>query len=310
VSLTYDGQDSGPSSADAVMFARAAAAPAELIIDNKDPEFSTTGEWLESYAIDEYAGSSLVGYEKGTTATWRPDLEGGGTFDVHVWYSGKIGSGEPGYYERDAYASYHVTHSGGITIVELDQNVDQGQWVYLGTFDFPGGTAGSVCLGPDSQDADPSVADAVKFSRVIGFPDDVVVDNLDAEFSSTGEWRESYAIDEYAGSSLVGWFAGTSATWTPDLDETGYYDVYAWWSGKIGSGAPGYYQRDSSANYVVESLNGTSVITIDQDDHSGEWVYLASFDFASGTAGSVTLVHDDVDFWPSIADAVKWVLVV
>jgi hypothetical protein len=302
VVLVHDAEDPQATSADAVRFIKKPTVGIpELVVDNLDAGFAATGTWLESYATDEYAGSSVVGYQVGATATWTPDLPATTDYEVYAWWSGQCGQG---CYDRDSQATYTITHAEGTTTVDVDQDANPGEWVSLGTYTFQAGASGSVMLKHDSQDPQPTSADAVKFAPVA---DVVIVDNQDAgRFATTGTWVESYAADEFAGSSVVSTGSGAAATWTPDLPGTGAYDVYAWWSGQCGQGC---YDRDSQATYTIAHADGTASVDVDQDTGSGQWVFLGAYQFESGTSAAVTLTHDADDGQPTSADAVKFVRV-
>ena len=138
-------------------------------------------------------------------------------YDVFVWYSGANPSG--GQYDRDDAAEYDITHGGTTDTVILDQDVDMGQWVSLGSYAFTGTGVENVKVTSHATSQSPPVnstsADAVRWTRG---GNDVIVDNLDAgDFATTGVWSESGAADEYAGSSLWSGTAGSTATWTPTL---------------------------------------------------------------------------------------------
>ena len=129
---------------------------------------------------------------------------------------------------------------------------------------------------------------------------EIIIDNLDSKFSTSGSWSESGAADEYAGSSLFSRSLGSSATWTPALPEAGSYEVYVWYSGSSA------YDRDTNADYTVNHAGGSENIVIDQNQGSGEWVLLGLFSFNAGSSGNVTLLHD-VKSGGTSADAVKFV---
>ena len=139
-------------------------------------------------------------------------------------------------------------------------------------------------------------------------PVPVIVDNLDAGFTTTGiDWAESAAVDEYNGSSVYTNDVGDTARWTPDLSEAGLYKVFAWWASQYATG--GYYDRDSAATYIiVGSPTGSSplVVDVDQDHNSGQWYLLGTYAFDAGQGGYVELVRDQADGAATSADAVKF----
>jgi len=136
-------------------------------------------------------------------------------------------------------------------------------------------------------------------------PDDIVVDNLDAEFSTTGTWAESNVSDEWAGSSFYCWPSpGGTATWTPALTVAGTYKVYAWWANHAGAS-----DRDSDAEYTVTYAGGAQdTSAVDQDNNGGQWNLLGTYAFDASGTENVTLLSDlsDPAGRPTSADAVKF----
>ena len=130
-------------------------AASEVIIDNQDSGFSTSGTWSESGASDEYEGSSVFSKILNSSATWTPTLPEAGLYDVYVWYTGST-------YNRDTDASYTVNYAGGSETIGIDQNQGSGDWVLLGTFTFNAGISGNVILLRDAETGGTS-ADAVRF---------------------------------------------------------------------------------------------------------------------------------------------------
>jgi len=134
---------------------------ADIIVDNLSPDFAKTGTWNESAAIDEYAGSSVTATAIGAKATWRPTLSQAGTYDVYAWWSAKKADGTR--YDRDSQAGYVIHYSGGTATRTVDQDLNSGKWVRLGTFTFAAGTSGYVDLVRDTANGVSTCADAVRF---------------------------------------------------------------------------------------------------------------------------------------------------
>jgi len=291
--------------------------PGEVIVDNLSSGFSATGSWKESAATDEYAGSSFHTNEIGATASWQPVLAAG-EYEVYVWYSAQRATG--GTYDRDSAAEYLVAHAGGTTIVVVDQDINSGQWVLIGSFQFNGDGYGAVHVARDESDGVATIADAVRFvpTGVSPSPEpepepepepqpelvEVIVDNLSNEFSTTGTWKESSAVDEYEGSSLHTNDIGAAATWQPALI-AGEYEVYVWYSAERANGS--MYDRDSAAEYNVVHASDVDTVTVDQDINSGQWVLLGSFEFDGSGDEYVQVIRDARDGVATIADAVAFV---
>ena len=131
--------------------------------------------------------------------------------------------------------------------------------------------------------------------------EEVIIDNSDADFSTTGTWAVSIATDVYSDNSLYSRTVDSSATWTPILIESGIYEVYVWYSGSE------YGNRDTSADYTVNYAGGSETIMVNQDQGSGSWLLIGTFSFNAGSNGNVTLVSNTNNSRVSIADAVKFV---
>ncbi|MEX0641635.1 MAG: C25 family cysteine peptidase [Pirellulales bacterium] len=150
------------------------------------------------------------------------------------------------------YRSTYYAGGDGGPAYKKNQDASSGQWVSLGQHYMNDDGAEYVTLvRPDRDDDNPDFgstsADAVKFVR-LSDNNTTIVDNQDAGFSSTGDWNESIATDEYDGSSLYTFEDGATAKFTPALPGEGLYEVFAWWSR---AWAGGNLDRDSTATYYV-----------------------------------------------------------
>src|SRR5262249_9139935 len=64
-------------------------------------------------------------------------------------------------------APHSITSTGGTTTVNVNQQVNGGQWNLLGVFNFAAGTAGYVRISDGFADAGKlAMADAIKFSYI------------------------------------------------------------------------------------------------------------------------------------------------
>ncbi len=110
----------------------------------------------------------------------------------------------------------------------------------------------------------------------------VVVDNGDANFSTTGDWTESKDQGAWSTASIYTKDAGATATWTPSLTQAGTYVVLIRWT-KTGTRTP-------NAQYTVNYAGGSRTFTIDQSGgQDAKWARLGTFHFNAGTSGNVTL---------------------
>ena len=143
----------------------------ECIIDNKDPGFSVmSGTWktnsggTDRWPIDDQASADYR-YVRTTSesetarAQWACTTLPAGTYEVFGWW--------PDFsYSMGENISYEVHHSGGVTPVPVDQNVNGGQWVSLGTYTFAEGSHVVQLHNGQSTPGDYVVADAVKFAKL------------------------------------------------------------------------------------------------------------------------------------------------
>ena len=130
----------------------------DFYLDNDGPAnygYSETGAWADSTLTGWTVGSptryATCG-SAGNTATWRPNLRAGGSYQVYAYKIVQPNS--------DPNARYDV--AGSTTFV--DGTAGSSGWVSLGTFTLPAGTANAVTL--TSSGSGCARADAVKFVRI------------------------------------------------------------------------------------------------------------------------------------------------
>ena len=134
----------------------------------------------------------------------------------------------------------------------------------------------------------------------------IIIDNLDSDFSSVGDWKESVAIDEIQGSSLYASSGTSIATYTPSDLEPGNFQVLAWWSGRLPQGTTA--ARASNVIYEVTHGLSKNSIRIDQGSQSGQWISLGTYEFdgLGGEAVTVSAPHG-LSSLPVSADAIAFV---
>lgn len=116
----------------------------------------------------------------------------------------------------------------------------------------------------------------------------VVVDNGDAGFSTTGSWAESSGQGSWGTPSMSTNEYGATAIWKPDLAQSGAYQILIRWT-KVGS-------RTENAQYTINCADGSRTRTINQSgDKDAKWVSLGLFQFDAGNSGSVVLECTDTD---------------
>lgn len=128
-----------------------------IIIDDRGEGFSCSGYWYSASASDAYNGYYYwTPYDGEYTAAWTPgDRLPAGTFEVYTrWFSNAY---------RSESVAYTVHHAGGDDTVFVNQRLNGGAWVLLGTYDFAAATGGVSLHHTRRGDDDRACADAVKF---------------------------------------------------------------------------------------------------------------------------------------------------
>ncbi|MET0261528.1 MAG: PA14 domain-containing protein, partial [Rariglobus sp.] len=115
----------------------------EVVLDNTSGSGVTiNGAWTTSSSSIGYYGSDYLtdgNAGKGTkSVVYAPTLPSSGAYDVYVMFS--AGSSRPG------NVPVTIAHAGGSKTVTVDQQINNGAWVLLGTYNFNAGTAGTVTI--------------------------------------------------------------------------------------------------------------------------------------------------------------------
>lgn len=162
----------------------------EVITDN-DPAFkgprealmrqqgfySESGGWssagegfadtLAVYTFDDFpwrAGTArqapCAGDEPDASVSWTPQIARRGSYAVYISYKSLPNSCQT--------AHYTVRHLGGQTEFTVNQRRGGGTWIYLGTFEFAEGSAGSVTLDNRGPEGEVVTADALKVGGGMG----------------------------------------------------------------------------------------------------------------------------------------------
>jgi len=124
-----------------------------------------------------------------------------------------------------------------------------------------------------------------------------VVDDADATF--VGDWGyssyipgfydEGYRYNHPGGSQAT-------ATWSFNIPQAGSWEVFATWSS--------YKNRATNAPYTINHAQGTTTVTVNQEQNGGEWVSLGTYNFETGQT-NVKLTDNANDV--VIADAIQLV---
>jgi hypothetical protein len=129
---------------------------------------------------------------------------------------------------------------------------------------------------------------------------ELIVDNLDANTSQTGNWQSSIGLNPYLGDSKFCAGADCTFTWEPNLPVSGSYRVYAYWT----------YHADRSSNvpYRIDHDGGTDTVIVNQHDQAlaSQWNVLGTYDLTAGVNGTVTVSGENGE---ANADAVRYLLI-
>jgi hypothetical protein len=138
--------------ADAIRLEFVSSSVSDVVVDDSSAGF--VGSWPLSSSTSGYYGSGYRYRWAGSgsnTATWSFSIPLTGSWRVYaMWTSGS---------NRASDAPYTVYHAGGATIVDVNQQVNGGSWVAIGTYSFNAGS-GSVRLTDNANGV--VIADAIK----------------------------------------------------------------------------------------------------------------------------------------------------
>jgi len=127
-----------------------------VILDDQSPRFGTTpaGTWTSSTATNGFKGRIYQASDPQATARWTPQLPRAGSYRVYAWWGGAASSLDPA-------VQFVVKSAGGFFTNVVNQKLNAGQWVLLGTYDFAANCEEFVSLRPSGTGL--AVADAVRF---------------------------------------------------------------------------------------------------------------------------------------------------
>ena len=143
---------------------------------------------------------------------------------------------------------------------------------------------------------------------------EVVLDNDSAGVTFSGAWADSTAgarwYDEdygatadavrYRSASTSAGSETATATYTPNIQEAGFYPIYVWASAGT---------NRTSQLYKVNHTGGQTQLRVDHSMVGNGWVYLGTYYFDSGSsaaAGSVVISNEGAAGKVVIADAVRF----
>ncbi len=199
-----------------------AVEPIEIILDNDSPYVTVQEEseapWETVSSPQAYGGTYLrqnvsfgvLGLE---AVTYAPPITEEGLYNIYVWH--------PESDEHLSGAWMRIYYAGGIDILYVNQQVNGGQWVWIGT--WPLGLESTLVI--DSINSDPqhyTVADAVKFERAGTFATHSTLPSNTVAFTDsdlTPDMRYFYRIAASNSAGLSSWSEIASVT----LPATNHY---------------------------------------------------------------------------------------
>ncbi|MDX1971134.1 MAG: N-acetylmuramoyl-L-alanine amidase [Candidatus Sumerlaeia bacterium] len=138
------------------------STPATVVtVDNTDAGFTAPSTaWFTGTSIAGYLGTNY--HTRATqaisdAATWSANLPTSGSYKVEARWTAAS--------NRAASAPYVVSHAGGNTTVNVNQQANNGVWITLGTWNFNAGTAVRVSLSCWTTAGFFVVADGVRFTK-------------------------------------------------------------------------------------------------------------------------------------------------
>ena len=128
---------------DAVQMAVLENYKSDIVMDSADPTGITiTGLWPVSAYIPGYYGKNYMhdnnGHKGTKSVRYTPNLISAGTYAVYATWSS-----DP---SRASNVPIDIIAADGTHTVQVNQRINGGKWVYLGTHPFNAGTGGSVLI--------------------------------------------------------------------------------------------------------------------------------------------------------------------
>jgi PKD repeat protein len=129
---------------------------------------------------------------------------------------------------------------------------------------------------------------------------EIIIDNGDANTSSTGTWLVSAATGSY---NTVSIYAKGTATysWLFTAPATAKYTVFGWWTV--------YSNRVTSVPYRIVHANGTNTVNVNQRYNGGQWNSFGQFSFVAGQTYEIRVASTSSTY-TTCADAIRFVKVI
>ena len=271
--------NTGGNSAYTASVAATSPGGVATVKDNADTTGITlTGSWTAStsepnYQATNYLSDGNTGATGGKSVRFTPTLADAGTYDVYLrWPAGG---------NRSTNTPVVINHAAGTANLTINQKIDGGRWVFIGSHAFNAGAAGSVLVKNDGANGH-VIADAVKF--VSGF--DLIKDNASASgVTVTGAWTAStytagYYADDYLHDDNDG-KGSKSVRFTPQIPHDGPATVYVRWTAAA--------NRATNVPIDITHATGTTTVTVNQQTNGGVWYPLGTYSFNAGTGGNILI---------------------
>ncbi|WP_269523325.1 PA14 domain-containing protein [Coraliomargarita parva] len=123
-------------------------------------EVTFNGSW--TYSVSVWGGWNNDYYHDGNNSkgsksvVFAPDLPTTDNYRVYIRHTAGL--------NRADNVPVTVSYNGGNTTLTINQEVNNGQWIYLGTFEFASGSSGNIEVSNSGTNGH-VIADAVKFER-------------------------------------------------------------------------------------------------------------------------------------------------
>jgi lysophospholipase L1-like esterase len=141
----------------------AAMAAPTLILDN--PSAVANGAWTNSATTPGFYGADYLhdgDAGKGTKSViFTPQIPAAGKYAVYLRWTADT--------NRASNVPVTITHTGGTTVVSVNQRLSNGVWVLLGAFDFAAGNSGNIRIDTTATNGF-VIADAVGIGVPGGLP--------------------------------------------------------------------------------------------------------------------------------------------
>ncbi len=225
-------------------------------------------------------------HEGGLVLAWEDLKNSSSVIDGYFVYHWLLGGGEKKRSTVNKEAPCPSDQPAGVKCFTVD-GLNPGQ-----TYQFEV----TAYADPNAQESEPSKSVTHYFAKA----DEIVIDNKEARF--TGGWTTSTGVAGFLGDDYHGIAAGTpnaTATWQPELLESGRYQISAWWTA--------HSKRALDAPFTIHHDEGQKTVKANQTQNGSQWVDLDTYVFKAGSAGRVVLSAQASGSYV-VAEAVRFTL--